>query len=58
MATPALSEYGSDSLRAEFLTPSISGEAVACIAVTEPHAGSDVAGKGFYGYTHTYIPRK
>ena len=45
MATPALAEFGSDVLRDEFLIPSIRGDAVACIAVTEPHAGSDVAGK-------------
>ncbi|MDP9086820.1 MAG: acyl-CoA dehydrogenase family protein, partial [Pseudomonadota bacterium] len=43
MATPALAKFGSDSLRAEFLAPAISGEAVACIGVSEPHAGSDVA---------------
>ncbi|VDM71369.1 unnamed protein product, partial [Strongylus vulgaris] len=43
MATPALAEFGSDSLRAEFLTPSMTGDMVACIAVSEPEAGSDVA---------------
>ncbi|KHJ76546.1 acyl-CoA dehydrogenase, middle domain protein [Oesophagostomum dentatum] len=43
MATPALAEFGSDSLRAEFLTPSMAGDMVACIAVSEPDAGSDVA---------------
>ncbi|RCN26699.1 acyl-CoA dehydrogenase protein [Ancylostoma caninum] len=44
MATPALAEFGSDSLRSEFLTPSMAGDLVACIAVSEPEAGSDVAG--------------
>lgn len=44
MATPALAEFGSDSLRTEFLTPSMAGDLVACIAVSEPDAGSDVAG--------------
>lgn len=43
MATPALARFGSDKLREEFLTPSIAGEYVACIGVSEPGAGSDVA---------------
>ncbi|WP_269620030.1 acyl-CoA dehydrogenase family protein [Zhongshania sp. BJYM1] len=43
MATPALARFGSDELRKEFLVPAISGEAVFSIAVSEPHAGSDVA---------------
>jgi citronellyl-CoA dehydrogenase len=43
MATPALARFGSDELRAEFLAPAISGDAVACIGVSEPGAGSDVA---------------
>ena len=43
MATPALARYGSDELRKEFLAPSISGDYVACIGVSEPGAGSDVA---------------
>tara|TARA_R110002072_G_scaffold172728_3_gene327011 strand:+ start:34296 stop:35453 length:1158 start_codon:yes stop_codon:yes gene_type:complete len=44
MCTPALARFGSDDLRKEFLTPSISGEMVGCIGVSEPGAGSDVAG--------------
>jgi citronellyl-CoA dehydrogenase len=43
MCTPALAEHGSDALRSQFLTPSLSGEMVGCIGVTEPDAGSDVA---------------
>jgi len=43
MATPALARFGSDALRREFLAPAITGEAVACIGVSEPGAGSDVA---------------
>ena len=43
MATPALARFGSDALRREFLAPAISGEAVACVGVSEPGAGSDVA---------------
>jgi citronellyl-CoA dehydrogenase len=43
MATPALARYGSDELRREFLAPSISGDYVACLGVSETGAGSDVA---------------
>ena len=43
MATPALARFGSDELCREFLAPSITGEAVFSIGVSEPHAGSDVA---------------
>jgi citronellyl-CoA dehydrogenase len=43
MATPALAKFGSDELRKEFLAPSISGDYVACIGVSEPSAGSDVS---------------
>ena len=43
MATPALAEHGSAELRAEFLTPAIRGEAVACLGVSEVGSGSDVA---------------
>jgi citronellyl-CoA dehydrogenase len=44
MATPALARYGSPELKEKFLAPSIRGELVASVAVTEPDAGSDVAG--------------
>ena len=43
MATPALARFGSDALRQEFLAPAIAGYMVACIGVSEPGAGSDVA---------------
>jgi citronellyl-CoA dehydrogenase len=43
MATPALARFGSAELRAKYLTPAITGDMVASIAVSEPHAGSDVA---------------
>ena len=43
MATPALANFGSDELRAEFLAPAISGDAVVCLGVSEPGGGSDVA---------------
>src|SRR5512147_2510585 len=44
MATPALARFGSDELRKEFLAPAIAGDMVAAIGVSEPGAGSDVAG--------------
>jgi len=43
MATPALARFGSDELKREFLAPAIAGDAVACVGVSEPGAGSDVA---------------
>ena len=44
MATPALARYGSHELKERYLAPAIRGEVVTSIAVTEPDAGSDVAG--------------
>ena len=44
MATPSLHRYGSHELKESFLAPAIRGEMVCSIAVTEPDAGSDVAG--------------
>ncbi|MAA66287.1 MAG: acyl-CoA dehydrogenase [Alteromonadaceae bacterium] len=44
MCTPALSRFGSDALKQEFLTPAIAGDSVGCIGVSEVGAGSDVAG--------------
>ena len=43
MCTPALARFGSDELRRDFLAPSIAGDLVGCIGVSEPDAGSDVA---------------
>ena len=44
MATPSLHEFGTDALREKYLVPAIRGELLGAIAVTEPDAGSDVAG--------------
>jgi citronellyl-CoA dehydrogenase len=44
MCTPALARVGSDELKREFLAPSIAGDLVGCIGVSESVAGSDVAG--------------
>ena len=43
MCTPALARFGSDELRREFLAPSIAGDYVGCLGVSEPGGGSDVA---------------
>ena len=44
MATPALARYGSPELKRTYLEPALRGEMVCSIAVSEPDAGSDVAG--------------
>ena len=44
MATPALARFGSDYLKENYLKPAVAGDMVACIAVSEAGAGSDVAG--------------
>ena len=43
MSTPALANFGSPLLKEKFLSPSIKGEMVACIGVSEQGGGSDVA---------------
>jgi citronellyl-CoA dehydrogenase len=43
MCTPALARFGTDELRREFLAPSIAGDMVGCLGVSEPGGGSDVA---------------
>ncbi len=44
MATPSLHRHGSHELKQRYLAPALRGEMVTAIAVTEPDAGSDVAG--------------
>ena len=44
MATPCIAELGTPEQKKEFLTPAIEGDRIAALAVTEPGAGSDVAG--------------
>ena len=44
MATPPLHRFGSEAQKRRFLAPAISGDAIAAIAMTEPDAGSDLAG--------------
>ena len=43
MCTPALARFGSEQLKQEYLVPSIAGDLVGCIGVSEVGAGSDVA---------------
>jgi citronellyl-CoA dehydrogenase len=44
MATPVINDLGSREVKDEFLVPAIRGDKVAALGVTEPGAGSDVAG--------------
>ncbi len=44
MATPVIGDLGTREQKEEFLTPAIRGEKIAALAVSEPNAGSDVAG--------------
>ena len=42
MGTHFVYKYGSEALRAKYLTPALRGDLVATFALTEPNAGSDV----------------
>lgn len=44
MATPIINEIGTKEQKEEFLAPAIAGEKIAALGVSEPGAGSDVAG--------------
>jgi alkylation response protein AidB-like acyl-CoA dehydrogenase len=44
MATPPVFRFGDEQQRRRFLVPAIAGDAIAAIAMTEPDAGSDLAG--------------
>ena len=44
MATPIIGELGTREQKEEFLVPALQGEKIAALGVTEPGAGSDVAG--------------
>jgi citronellyl-CoA dehydrogenase len=44
IATSIIHAYGSDELKQQWLVPAIKGERVAALGVTEPGAGSNVAG--------------
>jgi acyl-CoA dehydrogenase len=44
IATPPLWKFGTDDQKRRFLAPAIRGERIAALGITEPGAGSDVAG--------------
>ncbi len=44
MATPSIDQFGTDDQKERYLRPAIAGTKIAAIAITEPDAGSDVAG--------------
>src|SRR5206468_10881387 len=44
MATPPVFQFGTEEQKRRWLAPAIRGEHIASIAITEPDAGSDVAG--------------
>jgi len=44
MSTPSLARYGTEELKRTYLAPALRGEMVTSVAVSEPDAGSDVAG--------------
>jgi citronellyl-CoA dehydrogenase len=44
MATPVIKDLGTKEQLQEFLAPAIRGEKIAALGVSEPNAGSDVAG--------------
>jgi alkylation response protein AidB-like acyl-CoA dehydrogenase len=44
MATPPILKFGSDYLKQTYLVPAIQGEKISSLGISEPGAGSDVAG--------------
>jgi acyl-CoA dehydrogenase len=44
IATPPVWKFGTDDQKQRFLVPAIKGERIAALGITEPDAGSDVAG--------------
>ncbi|MGB5702281.1 MAG: acyl-CoA dehydrogenase family protein [Polyangiales bacterium] len=44
MATPVINDLGSREVKDEFLAPALRGDKIAALGVSEPGAGSDVAG--------------
>ncbi len=44
MATPPILAFGTEEQKQAYLAPSIRGEKISCLGITEPDAGSDVAG--------------
>ena len=44
MATPPILAFGTEEQKQRYLVPAIKGEKISCLGITEPDAGSDVAG--------------
>jgi alkylation response protein AidB-like acyl-CoA dehydrogenase len=44
MATPPIFLFGTEEQKQRYLVPSIKGEKISCLGITEPDAGSDVSG--------------
>jgi acyl-CoA dehydrogenase len=44
IATPPIWKFGTEDQKRRFLVPAIAGEKIAALGITEPDAGSDVAG--------------
>jgi alkylation response protein AidB-like acyl-CoA dehydrogenase len=43
MATPPIHKFGSEEQKMKYLLPANQGKKIACLGITEPNAGSDVA---------------
>ena len=43
MATPPIFQFGTEEQKRRYLVPAVKGEKIACLGITEPNAGSDVA---------------
>ncbi len=43
MATPAIYKFGTEEQKTKYLLPANQGKKIACLGITEPNAGSDVA---------------
>ena len=43
MATPPILKFGTEQQKQDYLVPAIAGQRIACLGITEPEAGSDVA---------------
>ncbi|HET7483148.1 MAG TPA: acyl-CoA dehydrogenase family protein [Actinomycetota bacterium] len=44
MAVPPVYKFGTEEQKQRYLVPAIKGEKIFCLGITEPNAGSDVAG--------------
>ena len=44
MAVPPLYKFGTEEQKQRYLVPALTGEKIFCLGITEPNAGSDVAG--------------